>query len=83
MQSDAFDFIALAVGIVATLRPAATELFPVRRLPTLCSAYNCFALMLTVLLISVSYAGVFGALNHQSWYSGGNGGDAQVMLELA
>lgn len=83
MQSDAFDFIALVVGIVATFRPAATELFPVRRLPRLCSAYNCYALMLTVLVICVSYVGVFSTLKHQPWYTGGNGDDAQVMLELA
>ncbi|DBA99058.1 TPA: hypothetical protein ACH3X1_014197 [Trebouxia sp. C0004] len=76
-QSDAFDFIALAIGIAATLRPAASVLYPTRRLPRICGTYSWFALMFSALLITVMYVAIFQLLDHQSWYTGGNGDDAQ------
>lgn len=79
LQSDAFDFIALAIGIAATIRPAASVLYPTRRLPRICGAYNWFALMFSALVIGVMYIAIFSLLDHQSWYTGGNGDDAQVM----
>ncbi|DBA65621.1 TPA: hypothetical protein ACH3X2_002681 [Trebouxia sp. C0005] len=82
-QSDAFDFIALAVGIAAIFRPAASVLYPTRRLPRICGAYNWFALMFSALMIGVMYVAILSLLDQQAWYSGGNGKDAQVMPCLA
>jgi hypothetical protein len=79
LQSDAFDFIALAIGIAATLRPAASVLYPTRRLPRICGMYNWLALMFSALVIGVMHVAIFSLLDHQSWYTGGNGDDAQVM----
>ncbi|DBB14077.1 TPA: hypothetical protein ACH3X3_001037 [Trebouxia sp. C0006] len=76
-QSDAFDFIALAIGIAATLRPAASVLYPTRHLPSICGTYNWFALLFSALVIGVMYVAIFPLLEHQSWYTGGNGDDAQ------
>jgi len=35
--------------------------------------------MFSALVISVMYVAIFQMLDHQSWYNGGNGDDAQVM----
>ncbi|KAA6428240.1 MAG: hypothetical protein FRX49_01836 [Trebouxia sp. A1-2] len=76
-QSDAFDFIALAVGIAAIFRPAASVLYPTRRLPRICGAYNWFALMFSALMTGVMYVAILSLLDQQAWYTGGNGKDAQ------
>lgn len=78
MQSDAFDFIALAIGIVAALRPAATALFPQRRLPRLCHFYAYFSTAAAGVWWAVMYVGVLELLHHQPWYTGGNGSSDQV-----
>lgn len=79
VQSDAFDMIALAVGIIATLRPAASVLFPTRRLPRLSQLYSWSSVIWTAVFIAVMYIVVFQLLDSQSWYTGGNGDDAQVI----
>lgn len=78
MQSDAFDFIALAIGAVAALRPSAALLFPHRRLPTLCHFYAYFSVLLAASFWCVMYTGVLVLLEQQSWYPGGNGSEEQV-----
>ena len=35
--------------------------------------------MFSALVIGVMYVAIFQLLDHQSWYTGGNGDDAQVM----
>ena len=83
MQSDAFDFIALAIGVVATLRPSAALLFPQRRLPRLCHVYAYFAVLLAAAFWSAMYSGVLELLEHQSWFSKGNGSEEQVSKHAA
>ncbi|KAL3162329.1 hypothetical protein ABBQ32_010013 [Trebouxia sp. C0010 RCD-2024] len=77
-QSDAFDFIALAIGVVAALRPSAALLFPHRRLPGLCHFYAYFSVLLAAFVWCVMYAGVLLLLEQQSWYPGGNGSEEHV-----
>lgn len=83
MQSDAFDFIALAIGIIATFRPAASVLFPNRRLPRLRDWYSWFAVAFTAVVISIMYAAAFNLLDRQPWYTGGNGEEAEVRSQSA
>ena len=78
LQSDAFDFIALTIGIIATLRPAGSVLFPNRRLPRLCHRYCWLAVALTAAVIVMMYAAAFNLLDRQLWYTGGNGDEAEV-----
>ena len=82
MQSDAFDFIALGIGVAATLRPAASLLFPQRRLPRLCHFYAYFAVVMAAAFWSIMYVGVLEVLKAQPWYTGGTGTDSQVVLLL-
>ncbi|KAL3147625.1 hypothetical protein ABBQ38_014675 [Trebouxia sp. C0009 RCD-2024] len=79
-QSDAFDFIALAIGAVAALRPSAALLFPHRRLPTLCHFYAYFSVLLAASFWCVMYTGVLVLLEQQSWYPGGNGSEEQCHI---
>ena len=78
LQSDAFDFIALGIGIAATLRPSAALLFPCHRLPSLRQFYVYFAAISAGVYWSIMYIGVLELLNRQSWYTGGNGSEEQV-----
>ena len=82
MQSDAFDFIALGIGVVATLRPSADLLFPHRRLPRLNQFYAYFAVVLAAVVWSAMCSGVLRLLELQSWYTGGNGTSEQVTLTV-
>ena len=78
LQSDAFDFIALAIGVVATLRPAASVMLPHCRLPRLCHLYAYLGVVLAAVFWAAMYIGVLEELNHQAWYTGGTGTEDQV-----
>ena len=83
MQSDAFDFIALAIGIVATLQPAALVLFSTQRLPQPCQLYNLVAVAFTAIFITVMYIATFKTLVHESWYQADYSDESHVSSRVS
>ena len=78
LQSDAFDFIALGIGVVAALRLSADGLAPHRRLPRLRHFQAYYSVVMAGVFWSVMYVAVLELLKRQPWYSGGNGTSDQV-----
>ena len=78
LQSDAFDFIALGIGVVAALRLSADGLALHRRLPRLRHFHAYYSVVMASLCWSVMSAAVLELLKRQPWYSGGNGSSDQV-----
>ena len=68
MQSDAFDFIALAIGIVVTSQPVTLGPFSTQRLSKPCELYNLVAVAVTSVFSDVMYIVAFKTLAHESWY---------------
>ena len=64
--------------MIATLRLAASVLFPNRRLPRLCHCYSWFAVAFAAFVISIMYAAAFDLLDRQPLYTGGNGKEGKL-----
>ena len=73
LQLRVVDFMALSLGMVASLRPAARQLQPKRPPQGLLSLKNCILVLETLLVLAVSEIAVLTLLVHQPWFRGGNG----------
>jgi len=83
LQLRVLDFMALSLGMVASLRPAAKQLQPKCPPQGLCSLKNYVLVLETVLVSSASMAAVLVLLAHQPWFKGGNGQNIQVIAALS
>ena len=82
-QRSTLDFVAITLGIVASLRPAAAELTPARP-PQLLSSYRNGVLLIESLAISAAmFWGAMTFLKHQPWFEGGTGTNVDVSSQLA
>ena len=83
MQLRVLDFMALSLGMVASLRPAAKQLQPKRPPQGLCFLKNYVLVVETVFVSSASMAAVLILLTHQPWFQGGTGQNIQVIDVLS
>ena len=70
MQRSTLDVIALAVGIIATLRPAAAVLTVAQPPQKLNRRENYAKIVVGVLVISAEYGCIATFLKQQVWYPG-------------
>ena len=78
VQRSTLDFVAITLGVVASLRPPAPELTPHRPPQKLCTYKNCTLVFETVLCLAIQYWGLLCYLAAQPWYHGGNGSNINV-----
>ncbi|DBA92220.1 TPA: hypothetical protein ACH3X1_015928 [Trebouxia sp. C0004] len=77
VQRSTLDFVAISLGVVASLRPAAAELVPARPPQQISSCKN-FVLLLESVAISVAFhCGCLAVLYHEPWFSGSTSGNEQ------
>lgn len=74
--------MALSLGMVASLRPAAKQLQPRRPPQALLSLKNCVLVLATLLVSAVSEVAVLALLVKQPWFHGGNGQNKWVCSVL-
>ncbi len=80
MQSNVIDFVAISLGIFATLRPASPFLFPDYGRCRLSHPRNYIQVAQTVLVTAIMYIVVTHLLYHESWFKGGNSIYSQVTV---
>ena len=80
LQLRVLDFMALSLGMVASLRPAAQQLQPKRPPQDLMSVKNCVLVLETLLVSAVSEVAVLVLLTHQPWFHGGTGQNEWVSI---
>lgn len=80
LQLRVLDFMALSLGMVASLRPAAQQLQPKRPPQDLMSLKNCVLVLETLLVSAVSTVATLALLTHQSWFHGGTGQNKWVSI---
>ena len=80
MQVRILDFMAISMGIVAGVRPAALLLQPVRPPRRLCTLKNYILIAETVLIACIFIFGCARLLMSQPWFTGGNGRHDNVRL---
>jgi hypothetical protein len=80
LQRSTLDFVAISLGVVASLRPAAAELIPARPPQQISSCKN-FVLLLESVAISVAFhCGCLAVLYHEPWFSGSTSGNEQASV---
>ncbi|DBA84346.1 TPA: hypothetical protein ACH3X2_006236 [Trebouxia sp. C0005] len=72
-QKGAFDFIALSLGVIASLRPASEQLLPVRPSQTLNHVKNMMLVFETLVISGLMYWACLHLLKIQSWVSTSTG----------
>ena len=72
--------MALSLGTVASLRPAAQQLQAKRPPQQLLCLKNCVLVFETVVVAAVSEAAVLAMLTSQPWFTGGTGQSHEVRL---
>ena len=80
LQRSTLDFVAITLGVVASLRPAAAELIPARPPQQISSCKN-FVLLLESVAISVAFHwGCLAFLYHEPWFSGSTSANEQASV---
>ena len=74
--------MALSLGMVASLRPAAHQLQPKRPPQALLSLKNCVLVLATLLVSAASEVAVLALLVNQPWFHEGNGQNKWVGCTL-
>lgn len=77
-QRATLDFVAFTLGIVASLRNSVSSLTPARPPQHLTNYRNCVLLIETMIIAALHLIGCLKFLEHQSWYTGGNGQREEV-----
>ena len=78
------DFMAITLGVVASLRPAAAELIPARPPQKISTYKNLVLLVGTVTVSAMSYWAALTLLYHQPWFAGSTADSEQAgCFELA
>ena len=73
MQINILDFLAISLGIVAALRPAADILQPIRPLRKLCNKTSFVLVTEHCVVACVIVFGCARVLVTQDWFTGGTG----------
>ena len=80
LQRGMLDWVALSLGLAASLRPAADGLTPTRPPDMLCTVNHFLHLLVMLLVSGCMYWGCSRWLVAQAWYRGGNGSSIAVCL---
>ena len=80
MQRSAIDIVAITIGVVVSLRPAAPHLIFAQPPKHLCTVQNLGLLAVTGILVCVLYWILVIFIEHQSWYPGRSSSNVQVCM---
>lgn len=80
LQKSAGQFASILIGIVVSLRPAATELISAYPPQHLCIVPSLGLVGLTGVLACPFFWVVVTFLNHQAWYTGGSNSNVKVRV---
>ena len=83
IQKGAFDFIALSLGVIASLRPASEQLLPVRPSQTLNHVKNMTLVSKTLVVSGFMYWACLHLLKSQSWFGASTGKPIEVIQQCA
>ena len=78
MQLRVLDFLALSLGLVSALRPAATQLQAHRPPQGLCTVKTAVLVVESILVFAASEAIVVHVMTKQPWFTGGTGQNIEV-----
>lgn len=78
LQLRVLDFLALSLGLVSAIRPAASQLQAQRPPQGLCSLKTVVLVLETVAVFGASEAIVLHLMTDQPWYHGGTGQTKEV-----
>lgn len=78
LQLRVLDFLALSLGLVSALRPAATQLQVHRPPQGLCTVKTAVLVLESILVFATSEAVVVYVMTKQPWYIGGTGQNIEV-----
>ena len=80
LQRGTYDWVALSLGLAASLRPAADWLTPGRPPQILCTMKHYLHTVVMLLIAGCMYWSCIRWLTAQPWYKGGNGSSYEVSL---
>jgi len=78
LQLRVLDFLALSLGLVSALRPAATQLQAQRPPQGLCTVKTAVLVLESILVFAASEAIVLHVMTKQPWFTGGTGQNIEV-----
>ncbi len=78
LQLRVLDFLALSLGLVSALRPAATQLQVHQPPQGLCTVKTAVLVLESILVFATSEAVVVYVMTKQPWYTGGTGQNIEV-----
>ena len=78
LQRGVYDWVALSLGLAASVRPASDTLTSGRPPQVLCTLTNYILLILKMVISFAMYWGCMAWLTTRPWFTGGNGTSYQV-----
>ena len=84
LQRSVIEFVAITIGIVVCLRPAAPQLTLYMPSQRLCTSQNCVLVLISLLVAIVGFAVLIKFTEDQPWFAGSNNtSDVKVRIDYS